>query len=132
MKDVLKYHLPPLLWIILVYILSSIPDLPLSDRFPAGSDKFTHAFTFFVLCWLVKRAFNKQQVFPALCKNAMLGAILFSCVYAVLDEFHRNFVPGHSPDNYRLVADAAGVLLYAAMSFSLPKKRDGNRSESES
>jgi VanZ family protein len=132
LRDILKYQFPPLAWIILVYILSSIPDFPLSEKLPTGSDKIGHAITFSVLCWLAKRAFYEQRVFAALHKNAMLGAILFSCAYALLDEFHRNFLPGHSPDNYRLVADAAGVLLYAAMSFIFPRQRNGNRSESES
>lgn len=115
MKNVLKYQLPPLLWIALIYVLSSIPKFQESLHVPLGFDKIIHAVMFFVLCLLVRRAFIHQEYFLLLRDHALLGAAIFSIVYGILDEYHQQFTPGRIPDLYDVLADAGGTLLYVGV-----------------
>lgn len=115
MKNFVKYQLPPLLWIVFIYVLSSIPKLQEGFHIPLGSDKIIHAAMFFVLCLLVRRAFMHQGYVSLLRAHALLGALIFAVVYGMLDEYHQQFTPGRTPDFYDVVADAGGALLYVGI-----------------
>jgi VanZ family protein len=115
LKSVLKYQLPPLLWLIVIYFLSSIPNLHVRLRLPLGSDKIAHAIMYFALCWLVFRAFRYQDFSVLLSKGALLGAFIFCCVYGILDEYHQRSIPGRAVDLNDVVAGAGGALLFVAL-----------------
>ena len=131
MTNVLKYQLPPLLWILVTFIFAYFPDLFFSSKLPPGTDKIVHAGVYFILCWLVRRAFYHQEVFPQLKKSSILGAFIFSCVYGILDEFHQDFLPGRPSDMYGLVAGASGALLYVAIASMVSQRKNGGRAEPE-
>jgi VanZ family protein len=97
-------------------------------RVPPGSDKIAHAFIYFVLCWLTRRAFFHQKTFPLLRDYALMGAFVFSAVYGVLDEYHQSFVPGRSVDFHDFLADCGGALLYSAL-FWLLQRRNGGKEQ---
>lgn len=121
MRGLIKYQLPPLLWIFVIYVLSSIPKLPILLGVPKGADKIGHAILFFVLCWLSWRAFLHQSYLPLMSRYALLGAFIFTIVYGVLDEFHQRFVPGRTSDVYDVMADAGGALLFAVIAWMVQR-----------
>lgn len=113
----LKYQFPPVLWAILIYFFSTIPNLNVILNIPAGADKIVHAGLYFILCWLTWRAFHEQHSFLILKNGAMLGAFIFCLVYGMLDEYHKSFMPGRIPEFYNVVADTGGALLFIAVAL---------------
>ncbi len=132
MKNVIKYQLPPLLWVALIYIVSSIPKFHPTFEMPLGVDKIVHAIMFFALCLLVRRAFFYQDVFRLLKAYSLLGALIFAVVYGILDEYHQQSVPGRVPDFYDVLADTGGALLYVAFSWMIRRPTASEESSQES
>lgn len=128
----MKYQLPPVLWVVIIYFLSAIPSSQLRFKFPPGTDKVVHAVIYFVLCWLARRAFYHQNSFPMLRNSSFMGAFIFSVVYGLLDEYHQKFVPGRDADFYDLLANAGGALLYVAIASMLHRPGGVDRENSES
>jgi VanZ family protein len=116
-KSLFKYQIPPVMWVIVIYVLTAIPNIRLAFKFPPGTDKIVHAFLYFVLCWLVWRAFRYQDLFPMARNAAFLGAFIFCVVYGFLDEYHRSYVPGRDSDFYAVIADTGGALLFVAVAL---------------
>jgi VanZ family protein len=115
LKSFLKYQFPPLLWVIVIYVLSANPAAQLSAQTPPGVEKIVHALLYFVLCWLVWRSFFFQDVFPLMRNGAYLGAFIFCVTFGVLDEYHHDFVSGRTADFFNVIADVGGVLLFVAI-----------------
>ena len=114
------------MWILVTFVFAYVPDLLFNIKLPRGVDKIVHAGVFFVLCWLVQRAFYHQEVFPQLKKSSFLGAFIFSCVYAILDEFHQDFLPDRSPNIYGPLAGAGGALLYVAVASMMSRRNSAD------
>ena len=104
-----------MLWVVVIYFLSAIPNIQQIYRLPLGVDKLVHAVFYFILCWLVWRAFYHQGTFPMLRKSALLGAFIFCVTFCVLDEYHQRFVAGRSSDLYDVFAASGGALLFVAI-----------------
>ncbi|TSA20533.1 VanZ family protein [bacterium] len=132
MKSLMKYQLPPLLWVVIIYFLSAIPSSHLNFKLPPGSDKVVHAIIYFVLCWLARRAFYNQTNFLILRSSSFLGAFIFSVVYGLLDEYHQTFVPGRDADFYDLLADTGGALLYIAIAWLVHRPEGADQEGSKS
>jgi VanZ family protein len=128
----LKYQFPPVLWIIVIYSLSAIPNLQQLFRFPLGVDKLAHAVFYFVLCWLVWRAFRQQHAFPIMRNGALLGAFIFSVAFCSLDEYHQMFVPGRNSDFNDVIAAAGGALLFVAIASLRRYHSDAGKEKPES
>jgi VanZ family protein len=112
----LLYQVPALAWSILIFWLSSFGTLPNIPLF-RWQDKFEHAAAFFVLCFLIRRAFAFQNAFPALRRRAMMYAVALASVYGVLDEIHQLYVPGRQFDYWDMAADATGAGICALTLF---------------
>ncbi len=117
MKDFLKFQLPPVLWGVLIYFFSHINLVFPQVEIPAGIDKISHALVYFVLCWLVRRAFYFQHLFFTLRRSSFFGGFLFSVAYGLLDEYHQYLLPGRPADFYNVVAATGGALLYVAAAW---------------
>ncbi|MDP2884516.1 MAG: VanZ family protein [Ignavibacteria bacterium] len=128
----MKYQLPPMVWVVLIFFVSGIPSSHLRFKFPPGTDKVVHAFIYFVLCWLARRAFYNQNTFLMLRNSSFLGAFIFSVVYGLLDEYHQKFVPGRGADFYDLLADAGGALLYVAIAWMVHRPEGADQESSKS
>jgi VanZ family protein len=113
-SNILKYYLPPLFWILASVVFAYFPDLLFQTKLPPGVDKIVHAFIYFIMCWLVKRAFDHQKALSQLNEHPYLGSLIFCIGYGVLDEFHHTFLPERSPNVFNLAAGVGGALLYAA------------------
>ena len=114
-----------MIWAILIYFLSAIPNAQLTFKNSPGVDKIIYAALYFVLCWLVWRSFYYQDTLPVVRNSAFLGAFIFCVVYGFLDEYHLSFLPGRDSDFYHVVADIGGALLFIAIA-ALTR---GNRKE---
>lgn len=106
--------LPVLLWMGLIFGLSSMSTLPHPEQgwLDLALSSLAHALLFGVLAALIARALGGRR-------RAWLAAWLSAMVYALLDEWHQAFVPGRQPDAWDLAADglgaAAGLWLRALM-----------------
>ena len=89
MKRILKYWLPVIFWMGLIFYLSSIPNL--KSGFPVIWDtilrKLAHMTEYGILFLLLSRALGNF-----ISKRILFWAILISVIYAFSDEYHQNFV----------------------------------------
>jgi len=105
-KKILKIAglwLPAILWMAFIFLLSSIPDLQsgLEKVYDLILRKIAHLLEYAVLFLLLTRPLDKKPKW----------ALVIGVIYASLDEFHQNFVPGRSMALADVCFDAAGVLL---------------------
>src|SRR5271169_2265855 len=84
-----KYLLPVFLWMLLIFISSSIP----AEDFPQvqfwGWAKLIHLIYYGVLCFLAQRAVSNQVRFPLLARHSYIVGIIFAVLYGASDEFHQ-------------------------------------------
>jgi len=106
----LLYQLPAILWIVAIFIQSSIPDLSAPDLGFRTQDKFAHVVEFGILAFLLRRffVFNRKIKWQ---KKWYLYTLMVGCCYAVFDEIHQAFVPGRTAEVYDALADIFGVLI---------------------
>jgi len=109
---------PALLYMALIWVMSSIShiDLPVGS-FPLA-DKGVHAVEYCFLAVLV--AYAVRQTFPErhLARTATVS-VLIVVSWGVLDELHQAFVPGRSSDVLDIVADAVGGSVGVALHGAL-------------
>jgi hypothetical protein len=118
-------QLPAILWALLIFVASSIPNIALPDLEFIASDKAIHLVVYFVLCVLFHRALSYQKRFPGLARWSLACAVLFSILYGVSDEIHQSFVPNRDASVYDLAADSIGTLLF--LSYSVLRHRSGSK-----
>lgn len=102
----LFYWAPPLLWMALIYFLSSQPTLPsLSDSLLDSLLKYgAHFFEYAVLALLWYRAIYSRFPHPKILPLAFIIVV----IYALSDEFHQSFVPGRSATWQDVAVDVLG------------------------
>jgi VanZ family protein len=130
-KKAVLYQLPPLLWILGCLILAYFPGLFFGITVSTELARIVHAGSYFVLCWLVRRAFVHQEFLPQLRQYSLLGSFVFSCVYGLLDEYNQDFLPDHSPSMYNLLAGIGGALLFVALVSLISARRNAGGPEEE-
>jgi VanZ family protein len=107
----LYYWLPVLLWMGLIFVMSSRSNLP---SLPNKTVDFTikkagHLTEYGVLAFLLWRAIARDRSSPA--PVSFGGAFIISVLYAASDEFHQTFVLGREGRLTDIGFDALGVLL---------------------
>lgn len=101
-----KHDLPlALVWLALIWILSSIPSMDLPSVRILSFDKILHFGVYFVLGfllnrWLRKIGYSKQTT------NIIYALLLLN---AALDEWHQVLIPGRSVSIWDLGANFLGV-----------------------
>jgi VanZ family protein len=110
--------LPVLLWMGLIFFLSSRSHLP---RYPHHLidlllKKVAHLLEYAVLAVLLHRGVGNEGG----CRALLIGGL-----YAASDEFHQSFVPGRNAELLDLAFDILGVVLglYMARTVISPKGR---------
>ena len=107
-----RYLLPVLLWMLIIFISSSIP----AEDFPQvqfwGWAKLIHLIYYGVLCFLVQRAVTHQVRFPLLARHSYIVGIIFAVLYGASDEFHQLSTPGRHGQFTDVLIDAAGASLF--------------------
>jgi VanZ family protein len=141
----LKYWLPPLVWMVLIFSGSSdshsyehsslLVEPFLRWLFPKMSQahigeihhlvrKCAHLTEYAVLALLLWRALNRPGNPPAWSWSKAGGTLLAVFLYAASDEFHQRFVPTRTPLVSDVFIDAAGgaIGLLALWIFHLCRK----------
>lgn len=97
MIKLFKYYLPAIIWMGVIFYLSSLPDLQMgssSVTFEVIARKIGHFLEYSILLWLIWRIF--YYAWNLINRDALILAILFSLFYAISDEFHQTFIPGRT------------------------------------
>jgi VanZ family protein len=120
MRKFLRYLVPPLAWMGLIFFLSAQPDLPHapSSLLDLLLKKTAHALVYGVLTWLYLRALSDGRGRPLSDRLRLIG-LLLALLYAASDEYHQTFVPGrngHWPD---VVVDGVGGVIAVLVSRSM-------------
>ena len=118
----LRYLVPPVLWALLIFVVSSIPGNELQAPDIFQFDKLAHLGVYFVLALLVYRALRVKELFPRLHSHATSVTMLLIALYGASDEFHQVFVPGRSVDLFDWLADALGGVLCALVVVLLTRR----------
>jgi len=109
----IRFQLPALLFAMLIFYVSSIPDKSL-PAFPILSqDKLLHMLEYFIFAMLLHRACVHQVRYPVLANRAMFFSVIAATLYGISDEFHQGFVPGRMVDPFDATANMIGALLFA-------------------
>ena len=119
-KKIAFYWMPVIVWMAVIFAVSSIYE----DRLPhidiISVDKIFHFSEYFVFGILLFRAFLGSRI-PLSVPAVILLSIILASAYAVADECHQYFVQGRSADFFDFLADFAGL----NMGIILYKKRSG-------
>ncbi|MFA5350633.1 MAG: VanZ family protein [Candidatus Omnitrophota bacterium] len=123
MAKFLKLWLPVTAWAVFIFYLSSIPDLKSSFEFDFILRKIFHVVEYFILAWLLYRAFagsfdniNIPRLF--------IYPTAISFLYAISDELHQSFVPSRNCSILDLLIDAMGILIFYIINiFVFRRKR---------
>jgi VanZ family protein len=102
---------PPLLWAVFIFVLTSIPGSAVPDvgDVPSGTDKLVHAVIYGVLGFLTARSLWEPA--GGRPRWHYLLALLGIAVLALLDELHQTFIPGRDMDFADWVADVVGAAI---------------------
>ncbi len=95
------------LYAVLIFFLSSRPDLPDVEFFIEINDKVAHFILYTPLGFLLRRALTLRGTLSS--RQTAFLAVLLGVLYGISDEFHQAFVPGRYADPADVVADAVGV-----------------------
>jgi len=106
-----RYLLPVAVWMLVIFVSSSIPQ----DDFPRlefwGWAKLVHLIYYGVLCLLCQRALSAQTRFPVLARHSYLLGVLFAVLYGLSDEYHQLSTPGRHGQLIDVLIDCFGALL---------------------
>jgi VanZ family protein len=125
-QNIFLFWLPPILWMALIFWLSSFHKLQAS---PVSWQDFiirkaAHFSEYVILFLLWYRTFhNTTKIFK---KRMIIYSLALSLAYAVSDEFHQTFVSGRTGRLFDIGVDASGAvfgsLMIASLKPFLPKK----------
>lgn len=104
----LKQWLPFFVWVVLIFVGSSIPRLPGSPfGMPRGADKVAHFLEYLILAFLFYRGIRRDRWrmgFPTWFVVLAAGLAIAS-----IDECHQAYIPGRDANVRDWTADMAGI-----------------------
>ena len=108
----MKYWVPPLLYMALIFAVSSLeqPPLPMPEFEWLTIDKLYHFVEYAILGGLLAIAFVKAKPAVVPSKLIWLVATVLSILYGASDEWHQTFVPGRFATVADWVADVLGSI----------------------
>jgi len=106
-----KYWLPPILWAMAIFTVSSFTVGSSSDFYWKDFvvKKTAHVIEYGVLATLIYRALVNSNVSN---KKAMLYSVILAFLYGATDEFHQSFTPGRGPKFTDVLIDTFGASLF--------------------
>jgi VanZ family protein len=116
----LRYWLPVLAYVTLIFALSSIANLAAPKTLKNG-DKLAHFGEYLLLGMLLSRAFRGSRVFASALACSLL-AIVLGFATGLFDELFQTRVPGRISSAYDFLFDAAGVVV-GTLLYALLKRR---------
>ncbi len=108
-KKLLSLWLPPIIWMGLIFLLSSRPTIKTTQIYWQDFlvKKTAHFVEYAILSFLHIRAFLGSSLLQ---KKSFILAFLLSLIYAASDEYHQSFVPGKETRVRDDVIDSIGAL----------------------
>lgn len=108
---------PSLIWILLIWTLSSLPSQNLPSVKILGFDKLAHFGIYFVWgllvnLWLGSQRYRVERILFIYCLMFLIAAA---------DEAHQRYIPGRTVVVYDLIANSLGLLV--ALCIALRKRR---------
>jgi len=115
-KKIIFNYLPPILWAIVIFILSSVPG---NDYPPVFFDYsyLAHFIEFFILAILILRALGIKE------KKIYLS-LAISAIYALSDELHQTFVVDRSVSVLDWLVDFLGIVTGLKLGIYLYFKKE--------
>lgn len=109
-NKLLNAYLPPVLWALFIFILSSQSSLAgfQESAYDFIFKKSAHIFVYLILYMLLKRAVDKTTNSQST-TNRLYFPILICLLYAISDEFHQSLIPGRYATIRDIGYDALGV-----------------------
>ncbi len=104
MRKFIFYWLPLILFMSLIFYLSSLPCLPSGPVKIIFIDKWEHMVEYFILSILIFRLGRRYNV-----KKRYLIAISFAGLYGIIDEIHQYFVINRVCSIYDMLANYIGA-----------------------
>lgn len=117
------YKIPAILYSIMIFLLSSMPQnrIPRVEIF--GFDKIVHFCEYTIYALTLMLAYTRAKR-PAIYKNAFVVSVITGAVYAASDEFHQLFVAGRDCSLVDFTADTLGLILGAYLFTRIVKYRN--------
>lgn len=112
------YWVPAVLWLGIIFFLSSLPDSATPGRFLLP-DKVLHAAEYFILAFLM--LFALQRTTTLKFSTCFWIVLAVGAVYGLSDEFHQLYVPTRHFDLRDLLADVCGILVLFGILWILQK-----------
>lgn len=110
LKSVALAWLPALVYMALIFILSSIPTLASYSKHLPFRDKGAHFLEYAILGALTTHAAGRT--FPELHRGRVfLFGVMLATLFGVSDELHQAFVPGRRADFGDIIADFLGAIV---------------------
>jgi VanZ family protein len=111
-KKFVKWWLPVVVWMSVIFFGSSIGNLPLvgSKTSDQVVHRIAHLLEFAVLGAVVLRAVTRDRLIT---KREIILTAIITALYGASDEFHQRFTPGRSSEGLSVLFDAAGGLIGA-------------------
>lgn len=112
---------PAMLWGAIILVATSLPGaaLPSAAGIP-GVDKAVHGALYGVLGALVARGIGAKA------GSAWIAAGVVVALFAAVDEWHQQWIPGRSADAFDWMADVAGATLGASLSRTALVRRENS------
>ncbi len=126
-SDFVTFYLPVLIWMALIFTLSSIPGSILAKiEFPYAHP-MAHSMLYGMLYYLCFRALNHHRIGKMKTSFSLITALLIVGIYGASDEFHQSFVPGRTEELKDLLIDLSAALVVMAGIVAVKKitKHDG-------
>ncbi len=110
MVKVLRFWLPVVLYIGLIFFVSSLENLQAPPLFGSFSDKVPHALEYGVLGFLLVRAMRGTDLVGGSVRSGLVS-IIIGLVVGLSDELFQGHVPGRVSDPLDFLADSVGLAL---------------------
>ena len=121
-RTLLVYHLPVLLYAGGIIAVSSIRNLPSPQIEGLAMDKVAHFVEYALFAFLAFRSVSHLNSSMKGVTTVLLS-LGFLIVFAALDEYYQQFVPGREPDALDIISDIAGALLVLAILWFRERSR---------
>ena len=120
-KHFAKFHLPAVIYGVLIIIISSIHGLSLPPVKIIALDKIVHFFEYALFAVLIFRSFSNLS--PAIKDRIVIFlTMLFITIFAVFDEIYQNYIPGRHSDPFDFLFDIMGALFIILYLFARKKR----------
>jgi VanZ family protein len=105
-----KRWLPLIVWLVLIFGLSSIPALSARSiiKLPFQTDKVVHFVEYAIFAVLYYRGLSYGGVRIRL--SAVIVVVLSGIGVAALDEMYQSYIPGRDSSAFDLAMDSAGIV----------------------